>query len=180
MLLQAFCERLAAVCGKRMVPTLVQPWPLRCNSMQSFLGPHSLRVYSRGVDSPMYSFIQPKGSRGRADDSYRVIWLPGAALEIKTKTASVVGTAGLAESKKGLGIRLEAGAFSSAWKRLKLDQPEPDANNPSMLFRLYPLPHGVDSTILREWASKQFNWSIKPLKAMDSGVRQCAGRVSDL
>eukprot|EP00438_Fugacium_kawagutii_P019406 Skav220302 [mRNA] locus=scaffold3050:48201:61061:- [translate_table: standard] len=115
-------------------------------------------------------FIQPKGPNGKPADAWRVIWLPGTALEIETKTAALGGTAGLVKSKKGLGIRLEKGAFSQAWRILKPDTPEPDANNPAIVCRLYPLPHGVDSEILKTWAASQFNWHIKPLKS--TGAKQ--------
>lgn len=115
-------------------------------------------------------FLQPKGSNGKPDDQWRVIWLPGTALEIETKTAALVGTAGLVRSRKGLGIRIESGAFSQAWRLLKPDQPEPEANHPSLIFRLYPLPHGVDASILRAWAETQFGWQIKPIKS--TGARQ--------
>eukprot|EP00438_Fugacium_kawagutii_P005393 Skav210138 [mRNA] locus=scaffold1493:174319:179500:- [translate_table: standard] len=115
-------------------------------------------------------YIQPKSAQGRVDDQWRVIWLPGTPLEIETKTAAVSGTAGLVKSRKGYGIRIESGAFATAWRLLKPDLPEPDANNPSLVFRLYPLPHGVDATILKEWARSQFSWSIKPLRP--SGAKQ--------
>eukprot|EP00438_Fugacium_kawagutii_P010707 Skav212509 [mRNA] locus=scaffold2713:134609:139813:+ [translate_table: standard] len=115
-------------------------------------------------------FIQPKGPQGRPAEQWRVIWLQGTALEIETKTAAVSGTAGLVRSRKGLGIRVESGAFSPAWKLLKPDLEEPDVSTPALVCRLYPLPHGVDATILKQWAASQFNWPIKPLKSL--GAKQ--------
>lgn len=115
-------------------------------------------------------YIQPKGDNGRPDDRWRVIWLPGTARELETKTASIGGTAGLVKSRKGLGIRVESGAFSQAWKILKPDTPEPEANYPSMVFRIYPIPHGVDAAILKDWADQQFHWKIKPIKS--TGAKQ--------
>eukprot|EP00438_Fugacium_kawagutii_P005100 Skav221530 [mRNA] locus=scaffold1248:339768:341246:- [translate_table: standard] len=111
-------------------------------------------------------YVNPKGADGRADPAWKVIWLPGTPLELETKSSAIQASAGLVKSKKGYGIRVETNAFQNVWKALKPDQEAPDVEMPALIYKLFPLPHGVDHQILKDWAMTNFKWRIKPIKAI--------------
>lgn len=114
-------------------------------------------------------FLTPKDSDGQPSKAWRIIWMPLSPKELEAKTTTISGTAGLIKGRKAIGLRVEEAAFSAAWKRLKPDQDPPDQRILAHLFKLQPLPLGLDHTILRTWGESQ-GWDIKPIKPM--GAKQ--------
>lgn len=117
-------------------------------------------------------FLCPKTESGQPDSRWKVIWLPSemSILEAESKAAGLAGAAGLVRTRRGLGLRVEAGNYAAAWQVFKPQQPLPDQTEKKMLFKLHPLPLGVSADTLRQWAMECYNWSIKPVRAV--GAKQ--------
>ena len=114
-------------------------------------------------------FVTPKDSDGLPSKHWRIIWLPLTSKEIESKTTSISGTAGLIKGKKAIGLRVEETAFLQAWRKLRPEDDPPDQRIMAHVFKLQPLPLGLDHTILKTWGDSQ-GWDIKPIKPM--GAKQ--------
>ena len=114
-------------------------------------------------------FITPKNEHGRADESWKVIWLDSTVKQIEALTTGLNGTSGLIRGKKSFGLRVESGAFSAVWDRLKPGIDKPDTRQTKYLYKLQPLPNGTDAAALIAWSVKA-DWNIKPIKPM--GAKQ--------
>lgn len=117
-------------------------------------------------------FLQPKTESGQIDDRWKVAWLgksPNLA-EIESKLANVTGLAGLVKTRRGLGVRIEAPHFPRVWDLLFSNTPPPEMSTMKYLFKLSPLPFGVDSAVLTSWAQAQHQWKVKPLRPV--GAKQ--------
>eukprot|EP00435_Cladocopium_sp_Y103_P064573 s101_g26.t1 len=114
-------------------------------------------------------FITPKASDGQPSQEWRIIWLAMTPKEIETKTTSILGTAGLIKGRKSIGLRVEEKAFHAAWAKLRPDDELPDQRIMTHVFKLQPLPLGLDHAILKTWAETQ-GWDIKPIKPL--GAKQ--------
>ena len=114
-------------------------------------------------------FVTPKDETGAPSKHWRVIWLSMTPLEIESKTTAISGTAGMIKGKKAIGLRVEEHAFAAAWRKLKPDVDPPDQRILAHVFKLQPLPLGLDHTILKTWGESQ-GWEIKPIKPL--GAKQ--------
>ena len=112
--------------------------------------------------------MTPKTADGAPSPNYGVVWLPGTMQELQAQAAMLPGHAGFVKAKKKHGVRFEVSAFDAAWKKLRPGEPVPDMQTYSHVFRLQPLPYGVDANVLRTWAQNA-GWTIKPLKNQGPG-----------
>lgn len=108
-------------------------------------------------------YIGPKNESGAPHEKWKVIWVTGNIEQIEAQAASLSGAAGLVRGKKSLGIRVESSAFEQVWKILKPNAELPDTRNTSMMFKIQPLPHGIDKVALQKW-SEDIKWDIKPIR----------------
>ncbi len=110
-------------------------------------------------------YIGPKNDTGAPHEKWKVIWVTGNLEQVEAQAASLSGAAGLVKGKKSLGIRVESSAFEQVWKIIKPSVALPDTRNTSMMFKIQPLPHGIDKEALQKW-SEDIKWDFKPIKAM--------------
>eukprot|EP00438_Fugacium_kawagutii_P029380 Skav202098 [mRNA] locus=scaffold513:323545:328569:- [translate_table: standard] len=113
-------------------------------------------------------YLQPKTESGQPDPRWKIAWLgknPNLA-EVESQLATLSGVAGLVASKRGVGVRVECAHFSHVWQVLFPNQPVPDLESLKHVFKLQPLPLGVDATVLQTWAEQQHDWKIRPLRAV--------------
>ena len=114
-------------------------------------------------------YITPKDNAGKPHTDWKVIWMEASPLQLEAKSNNVAGVAGLIRGRKNYGIRVEAGSFKTAWEKLRPGQELPDLTVTKMVFRLQPLPQGLDTQTLAAWGT-QSGCPIKPLKAV--GAKQ--------
>lgn len=117
-------------------------------------------------------YICPKTEQGVYDDHWKVIWLPANTniLELESQANSIAGAAGLVRARKGIGLRVETNNFSKAWSTLKPDMEVPETSPLKWKLKIHPLPLGTTPEVLRQWALKNFDWRIRPLKAIGAKV----------
>ena len=110
-------------------------------------------------------YVTPKDSQGRPDAMWKVVWtdLPVSILEAKTTPVS--GMAGLVRGNKSIGIRTETSAFSTIWELLNPGQPLPDIAPNGEVWKLHPLPVGINKEIIAEWAQLH-KWECFPIRAV--------------
>lgn len=130
-------------------------------------GPRFLALLKRSGFNKIY--ITPKNEVGRPDSSWKIIWLQDTVLQIESKATGIHGTAGLVKGKKSRGLRVEQAVFRSTWDKLKPGVEPPDIRETRFVFRLQPLPLGIDSQNLTSWGS-QIKWDIRPIRAV--GAKQ--------
>eukprot|EP00438_Fugacium_kawagutii_P034465 Skav200258 [mRNA] locus=scaffold128:283007:284653:+ [translate_table: standard] len=116
-------------------------------------------------------YITPKGTDGKLDAQYKVLWLSDLSVkQIEARTSSLGGAAGLVKGKNGkYGLRLELTCFGQAWDRLKPGQPAPDTRIFDRMYRVHPLPLGLDAKKVEAWAS-HLKWEVRALKAVGAKV----------
>lgn len=120
----------------------------------------------------MKIYICPKTEHGHPDPKWKVIWLPSttSTLELESQANSIVGAAGLVTSRKGVGLRVDINGFETAWKKLRPDDDMPEVQNTKWTFKVSPLPIGITSEVLKQWASQNYRWAIKPIRSI--GAKQ--------
>eukprot|EP00438_Fugacium_kawagutii_P017322 Skav218208 [mRNA] locus=scaffold2232:217651:219168:- [translate_table: standard] len=148
--------------------------PRRSTSMQFHaeftMGPKFLTMLRRSGFNGIY--MQPKKETGEPDNRWRIVWLGKEPRlhELEAKLANYAGVAGLVKTKRGMGIRVETQQFPTIWGCLFPDIEPPAHEHMKYVFKLHPVPLGVDSTVLKQWAEKQYDWRIKPLRSV--GAKQ--------
>lgn len=75
------------------------------------------------------------------------------------------GAAGLVKGNKNLGIRVEHSAFLQIWNLLHPGEDPPKQIPKGNLWRLHPLPYGVDKQVMQEWA-ENVGWLCFPLRPL--------------
>ena len=130
-------------------------------------GPRFLALLKRSGFNKI--FITPKNEVGRPDPAWKIIWLSETVMQIESKASGIHGTAGLVKGKKSRGLRVEQSVFRSTWDKLKPGTEPPDLRETKFVFRLQPLPLGIDAQNLRAWG-EQIKWNIRPIRAV--GAKQ--------
>lgn len=110
-------------------------------------------------------YITPKEDGGKPTNKWKPIWtdIPKSVLEAKFVTHPA--TAGFIRGKKSMGIRVETTAFADMWPKIKPDTPVPEQIPDGKLWKVQPMPFGVDKEIVNEWAT-HIKWeahAIRPL-----------------
>ena len=114
-------------------------------------------------------FITPKSGHGKIDDKWKAIWVTGTPQQLEPKAAALNGAAGLIRGSKSYAIRVESGAFSSAWAKLRPGTDPPEQSSHKHLFRVQPFPMGTDKAVIQKW-SDQSNWPVRAIKSI--GAKQ--------
>ena len=114
-------------------------------------------------------FITPKSGHGKIDDKWKAIWVTGTPQQLEPKAAALTGSAGLIRGSKSYAIRVESGAFSSAWVKLRPGIDPPEQSTHKHLFRVQPFPMGTDKAVIQQW-SEQCKWPVRAIKSI--GAKQ--------
>eukprot|EP00434_Breviolum_minutum_P045506 symbB.v1.2.040819.t1/scaffold7561.1/size10596/1 len=112
-------------------------------------------------------FITPKETGGKPTAKWKPIWTDIPKTTLEAKFVAHPATAGFIRGRKSTGIRVEAAAFQELWSIIKPDVPPPESIPDGKLWKIQPLPFGVDKDIINEWASN-VKWeahAVRPLGA---------------
>lgn len=108
-------------------------------------------------------FVCPKDQLGKPSSAWRPIWIETPIQQLETQTAMHPATAGYIRGLKSSGIRVESQSFEEIWKLLKPSSPLPESIPAGTIWKLRPLPHGVDREVIKEWLAQQ-EWKAFPVK----------------
>ena len=109
--------------------------------------------------------MTPKDSQGRPDSSWKVVWTDLPVTVLEAKTTPVSGMAGLVRGNKSIGIRTETSAFPTIWELLHPGQPQPGIAPRGEVWKLQPLPVGINKENIVEWAQLH-KWECFPIRAV--------------
>eukprot|EP00438_Fugacium_kawagutii_P035322 Skav206912 [mRNA] locus=scaffold808:371929:376347:+ [translate_table: standard] len=109
----------------------------------------------------------PKLSSGKPSDRWKMIWLDnGVTLaEAKIQAAKLPQACGLGRSGSKFAIRVAKVAFTSSWKLIHPDTPEPEDIPTDHLYKLEHLPFGTTALAVSQWAD-HLGWKVKPIRAL--------------
>ena len=110
-------------------------------------------------------FITPKENGGKPTNKWKPIWTDIPKPVLEAKFVAHPATAGFIRGKKSTGIRVEISAFEEMWAKIKPDVPVPQQIPEGKLWKVQPMPFGVDKDIVNEWAAN-VKWeahAIRPL-----------------
>ena len=110
-------------------------------------------------------FVTPKDLGGAPSQEWRIIWTLEPPQTLETKTMSQPGAAGLIKGNKNYGLRVEPSAFAQIWQFLHPGEEPPKQIPKGTLWRLHPLPYGVDKQVMQEWADN-VGWTCYPIKPL--------------
>ena len=104
-------------------------------------------------------FCTPKGSDGRQDQQYRVIWTDGDIPRLTSLSKQTSGCLGLVKGREGMGLRFRQDDFSAAWRIICPTKEAPPDLNGAALVKVQPLPFGTSKEQLTQcwdepWAYK--------------------------
>ena len=180
-LVQAPVKYAKQTLGHEMGQAIINPWARSYKQGKDAVRPedaHSVQFHCEIHQEQLPAILRvsgynklhmtPKTAEGTPSPHYAVVWLPGTMQELQAKAAMLPGHAGFVRAPKKHGVRFEVSAFEAAWKQLRPNETVPDLQTYPHVFRLQPLPYGVDAMILKTWAQNA-NWQIKPLKNQGPG-----------
>ena len=110
-------------------------------------------------------YVTPKDIGGSPSADWRVIWTSETVQSLEAQTMSQPGAAGLVKGNKNHGLRVEHSAFSQIWNLLHPGEEPPKQIPKGNLWRLHPLPYGVDKQVMQEWA-ENVGWTCFPLRPL--------------
>lgn len=110
-------------------------------------------------------FVTPKDVTGSPSSDWRIIWTVETPLALETKTMSQPGAAGLIKGAKNYGLRVEPPAFDQIWALLHPGEDPPKQIPKGTMWRLHPLPYGVDKQVMQEWADN-VGWACYPIRPL--------------
>jgi len=110
-------------------------------------------------------FVTPKDIGGSPSQDWRVIWTSETTQSLEAQTMSQPGAAGLVKGNKNHGLRVENSAFLQIWNLLHPGEDPPKQIPKGSLWRLHPLPYGVDKQVMQEWA-ENVGWSCFPIRPL--------------
>ena len=110
-------------------------------------------------------FVTPKTANGKPSDQWRVIWLPQTIQQLEAMCLGQSCTAGLIRGKKSQGIRVESNHFQELWEKFHPGVAPPRKNPQGDVFKIQPLPFGVDRDVLQEWADNN-TWEMNPIRPL--------------
>ena len=122
-------------------------------------------------------FITPKEEGGKPTAKWKPIWtdIPKATLE--AKFVAHPATAGFIKGRKSTGIRVETAAYGDMWKIIKPDVPVPEQIPEGKMWKIQPLPFGVDKEIVNEWAVN-IKWEAHAIRPLGSKAWVVSSSVS--
>lgn len=110
-------------------------------------------------------FVTPKEAGGAPSQEWRIIWTSDSLRTLEAQTMSQPGAAGLVKGTKNYGIRVEPAAFAQLWSLLHPGEEPPKQIPRGSLWRLHPLPYGIDKQVMQEWADS-VDWACYPLRPL--------------
>lgn len=110
-------------------------------------------------------YITPKEPGGAPSQEWRIIWTSDSPQTLEAQTMSQPGAAGLVKGNKNYGIRVEPSAFNQIWALLHPGEDPPKQIPKGNLWRLHPLPYGIDKQVMQEWADN-VGWSSFPIRPL--------------
>jgi len=110
-------------------------------------------------------FITPKTTTGKPSDQWRVIWLPQTSQQLEAMCLGQSCIAGLIRGRKSQGIRVEASHFQEIWDKFHPGVEPPRKTPQGDVYKIQPLPFGVDRAVLQEWADSN-SWEMHPIKPL--------------
>ena len=110
-------------------------------------------------------FVTPKDSGGAPSQEWRIIWTSEPPQSLETKTMSQPGAAGLIKGNKNYGLRVEHSAFAQIWQFLHPGEEPPKQIPKGTMWRLHPLPYGIDKQVMQEWADN-VGWTCYPIRPL--------------
>ena len=110
-------------------------------------------------------FVTPKDAGGAPSQDWRIIWTSAIPTALEAQTMSQPGAAGLIKGHKNYGLRVEQSAFTQIWNLLHPGEEPPKQIPKGTLWRLHPLPYGVDKQVMQEWADN-VGWSCFPIRPL--------------
>ncbi len=110
-------------------------------------------------------FITPKTVNGKPSDQWRVIWLPQTIQQLEAMCLGQACTAGLIRGRKSQGIRVESNHFQEMWEKFHPGVEPPKKTPQGDIYKIQPLPFGVDKEVLQEWADSN-SWKIHPVRSL--------------
>eukprot|EP00438_Fugacium_kawagutii_P015628 Skav213749 [mRNA] locus=scaffold258:84069:88598:+ [translate_table: standard] len=110
-------------------------------------------------------YITPKDDQGRASPLWRVIWLQLTKEVIQVRSSAFPSAAGLVKGRQSYGVRVEAKHFIEMWNHFNPGVEPPNHSAEGTVWKVHPLPAGVDRAVLIEWA-KAYGWDITPTRPL--------------
>ena len=110
-------------------------------------------------------YVTPKDIGGSPSQEWRIIWTSETVQSLEAQTMSQPGAAGLIKGNKNYGLRVEPSAFQQIWNLLHPGEDPPMPIPKGSLWRLHPLPYGVDKQVMKEWA-ENVGWSCYPIRSL--------------
>ena len=110
-------------------------------------------------------FVTPKTTNGKPSDQWRVIWLPQTIQQLEAMCLTQACTAGLIRGRKSQGIRVESSHFEEMWDKIHPGVQPPKKTPQGDIYKLQPLPFGVDRDVLQEWADSN-HWEMHPVRPL--------------
>ena len=110
-------------------------------------------------------FITPKTVNGKPSDQWRVIWLPQSVQQLEAICLGQSCTAGLIRGRKSQGIRVESNHFQEIWDKFHPGVQPPKKTPQGDIYKIQPLPFGVDREVLQEWADNN-SWQMHPIRPL--------------
>ena len=110
-------------------------------------------------------FITPKTVHGKPSDQWRVIWLPQSIQQLEAICLGQACTAGLIRGRKSQGIRVESSHFHEMWEKFHPGTEPPKKTPQGDIYKIQPLPFGVDREVLQEWADTN-SWEMHPIRPL--------------
>lgn len=110
-------------------------------------------------------FITPKTTNGKPSDQWRIIWLPQTSQQLEAMCLGQASIAGLIRGRKSQGIRVETSHFPEIWEKFHPGVEPPKKTPQGDVYKIQPLPFGVDREVLQEWADSN-SWNMHPLKPL--------------
>lgn len=110
-------------------------------------------------------YVTPKDSEGKASSMWKVIWLSLPKEVIQVRAAAFPSAAGLVRGRQGFGIRVETKHFVELWNHFFPGMDPPNFSPEGIVWKVHPLPAGVDKQVLKEWAAS-YDWEIHPTRPL--------------
>ena len=110
-------------------------------------------------------FVTPKTTAGKPSDQWRVIWLPQNMQQLEAMCLGQTYTAGLIRGRKSQGIRVETNHFQEMWEKFHPGVEPPKKTPQGDIYKIQPLPFGVDRAVLQEWAENN-TWEMHPIRPL--------------
>ena len=91
-------------------------------------------------------FCTPKGSNGRQDPQFRIVWTEGDIPRLTSLSKQTKGCLGLVKGRDGMGLRFKHEDFAAAWKIISPTKEIPPDLQGAVMIKIQPLPFGTSNS----------------------------------